>query len=481
VAHCTFISPFLEGFTDPTRIDFPNNVSVYRGTIVWDGKGGFQDDDYTMNVHSSGGELYDTQASDARVHIEFDSDESIDHFTSKPGTTEHDFGAANSWWQNLRNIVDTDNDGNVRSYMRSFVGPACPQPVAVQPCHDPMAVVVGVPSLDCADHPDGNTAEIHPAYAVAIRIQENPNQPELWTFFYRTNGNNGGCGSKTYGPCRTTFKLPLGFPGVPAGKVLKDADVQPVFHSWAVNDSSPSVTVVGHFDLANGTVLTITFPGGGAPQDLGVVGIVQVSPVFDTTPPRITCPANISKQPDLGTCAAVTTFAPTFSDDCLVSAVCSPPSGMAFPLGTTTDTCTATDQAGLSASCSFTVTVTAGNRCPLGEGYWKNHTDLWAVSSLTLGSVTYSRQQLISILDTPVQGDASVILAKQLITALLNLANGSNPAPICSTIADANHALGSCTVPCDIAPDSPSGQTMIGDANALDSYNGGGLTPGCTP
>src|SRR5262249_38763837 len=36
--------------------------------------------------------------------------------------------------------------------------------------------------------------------------------------------------------------------------------------------------------------------------------------------------------------------------------VCSPPSGSSFPVGATTVTCTATDAAGNSASCSFTIT-----------------------------------------------------------------------------------------------------------------------------
>jgi len=117
----------------------------------------------------------------------------------------------------------------------------------------------------------------------------------------------------------------------------------------------------------------------------------------------------------------------------------------------------------------------------LGEGFWKEHTDLWAVSSLKLGDVTYTRPQLISILDDPTRGDASVVLAKQLITTLLNLANGSNPAPICSTIADANLALGGCTVPCDIGPETSRGQTMVSDANRLDTYNSGALTTGCVP
>ena len=164
-----------------------------------------------------------------------------------------------------------------------------------------------------------------------------------------------------------------------------------------------------------------------------------------------------------------------------MSTVCSSPSGSTFPLGTTTDTCTATDQAGLTASCSFSVTVNAGNKCPLGDGYWKNHTNLWAVNSLTLGNVTYTKAQLISILSSPTKGDASVILAKQMIAALLNQANGSNPVPMCNTIANANSALNGCTVPCGISPKSAAGQAMINDANSLEMYNSGKLTPGCTP
>ena len=480
---------FIQGVTDPSRIDFPNNVSVYRAPIEWETKSDEGlDDDYDLNLHSPGGELYDTQHADARVHVEFDSDETIDHFTK-----EHDFGTANKWWSDLRSVVDSRDDAqrdlDVRCFMRSFVNPqavvggACPLPDGVEPGgHDPMTVVVGVPGIDCADHPDANTVEIHPAYAVAIRIQEstqdNP-QPEQWAFFYRNSGNNGGCGSKTYGRCGTTFQLPLLLPGVPNGKVLKSADVHVDAHPWAVDDSSPSgVTVDGHFDLANGTVLTVTLPAGGE----GVVGLVTVTPVVDTTPPQITCPGNITTPPDLGKCTAVATFTPMASDDCSVmSAVCGQPSGMAFPIGTTTDTCTATDQAGLSASCSFTVTVTAGNKCPLGQGYWKNHTNLWAVNSLTLGSLTYTKAQLISILNTPAKGDASVILAKQLIAALLNLANGSNPVPVCNTIADANSALDGCTVPCGISPKSPTGQAMISDANGLDANDSSQLTTGCTP
>jgi hypothetical protein len=66
------------------------------------------------------------------------------------------------------------------------------------------------------------------------------------------------------------------------------------------------------------------------------------------------------------------------------------------------------------------------NRCPLGQGFWKNHTGAWPVTSLTLGRQTYTQAELLALFDTPPRGDASVILAQQLIAAKLNIANGSN-------------------------------------------------------
>jgi hypothetical protein len=132
---------------------------------------------------------------------------------------------------------------------------------------------------------------------------------------------------------------------------------------------------------------------------------------------------------------------------------------------------------GVSYQCS------SANKCPLSQGYWRTHPALWPVDSLTLGTVTYTKDQLIAILSTPVTTDASVILAKQLIAALLNLDNGSDPTPVCSTIADANALLDGCTVPCKIdnKTQPTTFKAMVNDAAVLDKYNSGALTPGCTP
>lgn len=121
--------------------------------------------------------------------------------------------------------------------------------------------------------------------------------------------------------------------------------------------------------------------------------------------------------------------------------------------------------------------------CPLGQGYWKNHPDDFPVTSLSIGCQTYTQAELLAILGTPVRGDASLILADQLIAAKLNIFNGSDPTPISATISQADALL--CTfsgkLPYDVAPSSAAGQQMTALASTLDDYNSGLLTPECGP
>lgn len=86
--------------------------------------------------------------------------------------------------------------------------------------------------------------------------------------------------------------------------------------------------------------------------------------VNDNQSPSITCPANQTA----GTLSGPVTVnypAPTVSDNCSGATVnCVPASGSSFPVGITTVTCTATDAANLTASCSFTVTVIVNQFTP---------------------------------------------------------------------------------------------------------------------
>ncbi len=135
----------------------------------------------------------------------------------------------------------------------------------------------------------------------------------------------------------------------------------------------------------------------------------------------------------------------------------------------------------------FLATMVMPTECPLGQGYWKNHASDWPVMSLTLGSQTYTKAELLTILNTPVgsgaSADASLILADQLIAAKLNIGNGSDPAPVSATIAAADALLSTFggKLPYTVNPSSVVGQQMTALAATLDQYNNGLLTPNCSP
>ena len=126
-------------------------------------------------------------------------------------------------------------------------------------------------------------------------------------------------------------------------------------------------------------------------------------------------------------------------------------------------------------------------RCTLRQGFWKNHPEAWPVTALTLGCETYTQAELVTILTTPTGAgkgaDASLILAKQLIAAKLNIANGSDATPISETISAADALL--CTfggkLPYGVKPSSEAGRQMTALAATLDQYNSGLLTPDCAP
>jgi hypothetical protein len=134
-------------------------------------------------------------------------------------------------------------------------------------------------------------------------------------------------------------------------------------------------------------------------------------------------------------------------------------------------------------SQSVAMATVSGNRCPRTQGFWKNQAALWPQDSLILGNQNYSQSELLTLLNTTTS-DASLILARQLIAAKLNIGNFSDPNPVSSTIAHADQLLAGFggKLPYTVKPSSsPGGKAMVIDANRLEPYNSGGLTQGCTP
>ncbi|XP_072022044.1 uncharacterized protein [Amphiura filiformis] len=85
--------------------------------------------------------------------------------------------------------------------------------------------------------------------------------------------------------------------------------------------------------------------------------------LVDVIPPTINCPANIMSSANV-----VTWMTPTASDSSGIAGVvsCNPSPGGSFQIGVTPVTCTATDNAGNTGTCTFTVTVgpIIVNNCP---------------------------------------------------------------------------------------------------------------------
>jgi len=89
--------------------------------------------------------------------------------------------------------------------------------------------------------------------------------------------------------------------------------------------------------------------------------------VHDTTPPVVSCPANIAVYTTNTSGTAVSFTLPSATDNCgVASVIASPASGSNFPIGDTTVTITATDVNGNASQCTFTVTVTL-NHAPYVE------------------------------------------------------------------------------------------------------------------
>jgi hypothetical protein len=131
-----------------------------------------------------------------------------------------------------------------------------------------------------------------------------------------------------------------------------------------VTQSPPSGTVFGASTNSFPITLTATDVAGNFSSCTFTVFFV------DNIPPTITCPANVSVNTGAGNtnCTQTASWtAPTTSDNCptrgpvTLSYVTAPTTGLtnggAFPVGVTTVTYTATDPAGNTATCSFTVTV----------------------------------------------------------------------------------------------------------------------------
>ncbi len=120
-----------------------------------------------------------------------------------------------------------------------------------------------------------------------------------------------------------------------------------------------------------------------------------------------------------------------------------------------------------------------GGHCTYTQGFWKNHPDAWPVTSLTIGGVSYSEAQLLDIFNMAPSGDASLILAHQLIAAMLNLDNSStSPAAVTQALGAAQVWMAANKdadgrLPYGTGTGSAAANQATALASTLDNFNNG--------
>jgi hypothetical protein len=151
--------------------------ALYEGVVRWENHSYYlQDDDYSFALFRDdlAGMTKVDVGNQEYLHSEFNSDETINHF--------------HTWyWDALHNAVDRDAGvGGVLSGIKP--GPY----TRTRALFDgKQAIIMGLYGLDCA-HDCG--AELHPVYAFAVHLKDDPND-DTWAIFVRNWGDEGYCSS----------------------------------------------------------------------------------------------------------------------------------------------------------------------------------------------------------------------------------------------------------------------------------------------
>ncbi len=188
--------------------------------------------------------------------------------------------------------------------------------------------------------------------------------------------------------------------------------------------------------------------------------------VIDAEKPFITCPADISVNNDAGLCSAVVVYSVTATDNCtaaptITRSVGSLPSGVAFPVGTTTNTFTTTDAANNSLSCSFKVTVVDAEKpkifCPADITV---NNDLGKCSAVVSFAVTATDNCTTNPNIKQTVGSASgATFSLGIATNTFTATDAANNTSVCSfkiTVVDAEKPVITC--PADITVNNDAGK-----------------------
>ena len=198
-----FMSPYFPDCSDQidaNSVDLPRGVNAavckvgtkpvvgdsFAGHVNWfpvtlEGRASWgdhgSDDDYTFTFYSDDPDKPLLVNGQDGIHVEFDSDETIDHFKTEA-------------WAAFHNAVDLNKDFAKQLF-------------------DGHTILTGMFSLD-SEH--RLKSELHPLYAMATRSENFGTNPgdETWLIFVRNQGDEGYCSNEIWGAGFEdyTFRLP---------------------------------------------------------------------------------------------------------------------------------------------------------------------------------------------------------------------------------------------------------------------------------
>jgi hypothetical protein len=222
---------------------------TFVGTAGWGDHG--VDDDYTFEFRRDGNPL--SVNGRAGLHIEFDSEETIDNFMTDEWKSFHQAVDASGSAKALLQQCNTNNSCNatVTADLQKSID-------APKNLFNGQTILTGMYGLDCEHDCKG---ELHPLYAMATKrdFVETDQADEVWLMFVRNVGDEGYCSSQLWKAPFTnyTFRLPWR-DGMSSVEVL-----------WGVNKSQfegtagtsgPRVTYMPSPGLNSGVYVSFTLP-----------------------------------------------------------------------------------------------------------------------------------------------------------------------------------------------------------------------------
>jgi len=235
----------------------------YEGTVAWGGHSNsfYDDDDYYFTLSRPDGALQ-TYGRDG-VHFEFDSEETVDHWDN-----------TNTWWDDFHHNAVDKNDQTAHSYIDGK-----------------QVILIGMVALDM-EHSDHH-AELHPAYAVFVRMPDPTMTTEKVAFFVRNWGDEGYCGPNQEPIPQNTIRVRLRHPlgtGFSVGPNV-----------WVYGDDSNEYTQQSWTYQKVSDGLLLTFSLRDASKKAGFVGDLEINwgaPLSDTNPTALKAPAAVPEEAD---------------------------------------------------------------------------------------------------------------------------------------------------------------------------------------